>query len=190
MNNINLSLPLCPINYEPNAVPVFFITEEVWTDEYKNIVREACEHRRCYLVVKPNERFRLLTECAVITVDVPYDFYEAKVQVDRLLGMEEAVNEMEKKWKEYYDRWSDKIVALKDKEQLFRKVVEKYGNTRKVGEVNIFDTIYEYAYRYGIGIGDDLEIEPIINEFQIDGYDIMINCSEYATITITKIKKD
>lgn len=190
MDNINLSLPSCPINYEPNAVPTFFITKEAWTDEYKSIVRVACEYRRCFLVVKPIERLKLATECAVITVDSPYEFYKAKAQVDALLGVDEAANENEKKWKEYYDRWSERMLALEDKELFFRKAVDKYGNTRKVGDVNIFDALYEYAYRYGNGVEDDPECEPIINNFQIDGYDILLNCSKHATITITKIKKD
>jgi predicted peroxiredoxin len=93
-------------------------------------------------------------------------------------------------WTEYYDRWSERISNFKDVDDLFKKVIEKYGNSKDLKKFTIFDVLFEYAKRNGVKVyTDDDDVDFLVEEYEINDYRVALFYSENPFIMISYGKK-
>lgn len=94
-------------------------------------------------------------------------------------------------WKQYYDRWAEKISNFKDVDGLFKKVIEKYGNSKDLKKFSIFDVLFEYAKRNGIKVNtdDDDDVDFLAEEYEVNDYRVALFYSENPFIMISYGKK-
>ena len=92
-------------------------------------------------------------------------------------------------WKEYYDRWSNRISSIENRSDVIGKVIYKYGDIQAVAKIMTFDCLYEYAKRYGKNVynsNDDLD-DILVEEYDTDGYRIQLFYTEHSVIKIIKL---
>lgn len=97
-------------------------------------------------------------------------------------------------WKQYYDRWAERISNFKDVDGLFKKVIDKYGNKMSGKKFTIFDVLFEYAKRKGVKVSDvdeDVEfiVDFIVEEYEVNNYRVALFYSENPIIMISYGKK-
>lgn len=97
---------------------------------------------------------------------------------------------MEFNWDEYYNRWSERISNFKDVDGLFKKVINKYGNSKDLKNFTIFDVLFEYAKRNGVKVNtDDDDVDFLVEEYEVNGYRVALFYSENPFIIISYGKK-
>ena len=70
---------------DENAVPVFYVNKETWDENYKWIICNCLQQRRCYLLVEPS--LEVTNRYVEFTLETVADFNKNRKAIEKVMGI-------------------------------------------------------------------------------------------------------